>query len=574
MSRGALGVLGAALTALIAPVGALAAGPAKPVDPAAVPGARVSFELTRPSTPHLLVTFADTPSAATARARLAGLGRIAAVVPEAGIWSAKPRDVSRARDRALARDGVTGVEWSRARASEQAPPPPAPLGTPGIVTDPLFTPTAQWGLLTRTSWGADLTTIAERPRIAILDSGIDPTHEEWGGPASPLVAPRSTLRNDGNAVDHGLTGHGTHVAGIAAAPVNGVGIVGVAPAGASAQVIPVQIADQNGDSSDLTIIRGIRWAVRHGAKVINISAGGVGYSRAFQDTILWASSRGALVVASVGNQGQDVNVLNYPAAYRRVLGVGAQCDGIATYDCPRPFGVATFSTHNRSVDVIAPGVNVLSTVPLRVSERVVRPGYALKDGTSMAAPFVAGVAALVMASNRGALSGYQVMSQIQNTATDIGSRGRDDFSGHGVVNPRAAVTLNAPADDTDEVNDDVKWVSRAISLNQRRPATIKASADRVEDPDDVYAVRLRKGERLRMDLFHRRGTLDLYLWNPGTRTVSTGENNLARHLVRFRSGVKRRTVMTVTAPKAGRYYVNVFARAGKSTYTLRLTRKR
>jgi hypothetical protein len=77
-----------------------------------------------------------------------------------------------------------------------------------------------------------------------------------------------------------------------------------------------------------------------------------------------------------------------------------------------------------------------------------------------------------------------------------------------------------------------------------------------------------------MDLFHRRGTLDLYLWNPGTRTVSTGENNLARHLVRFRSGVKRRTVMTVAAPKAGRYYVNVFARAGKSTYTLRLTRKR
>ena len=101
-------------------------------------------------------------------------------------------------------------------------------------------------------------------------------------------------------------------------------------------MIPVQIADQNGDSSDLTIIRGIRWAVNNGAKVINISAGGIGYSRAFQDTILWASSKGALVVASVGNQGQDVNSLNYPAAYRRVLGVGAQCDGVVTYDCPTP----------------------------------------------------------------------------------------------------------------------------------------------------------------------------------------------------------------------------------------------
>ncbi len=93
-----------------------------------------------------------------------------------------------------------------------------------------------------------------------------------------------------------------------------MGIVGVAPAAAgTAPVIPVQIADQNGDSSDLTIIRGIRWAVNNGAKVINISAGGIGYSRAFQDTILWASSKGALVVASVGNQGQDVNSLNYPA---------------------------------------------------------------------------------------------------------------------------------------------------------------------------------------------------------------------------------------------------------------------
>ncbi len=308
--------------------------------------------------------------------------------------------------------------------------------------------------------------------------------------------------------------------------------------------------------------------------MVNISAGGVGYSRAFQDTILWATAKGALVVASVGNGGQDVNALNYPAAYRRVLGVGAQCDGVVTYDCPVPYGVATFSTHNRSVDVIAPGVNVLSTVPLRVSERVVTPGYALKDGTSMAAPYVSGLAALVMASNGGRLSAYQVMSLIENTAQDTGTRGRDDFSGHGVVNPRAAVTLTAPADDADEVNDDVKWLKRPISLTQRKPSTITASADRVEDPDDVYAVRLRKGQTLRMDLSHRRGTLDLYLWNPGTRTVSTGEDNLDRHLVRFRSGVKHRTVMTVTARRSGIHYVNVFARAGKSRYTLRLTRGR
>jgi hypothetical protein len=224
------------------------------------------------------------------------------------------------------------------------------------------------------------------------------------------------------------------------------------------------------------------------------------------------------------------------------------------------------------VDVIAPGVDVLSTVPRRVTDGAVAPGYALKDGTSMAAPYVAGVAALVMASNRGTLSTFQVLSQIENTATDIGTRGRDEFSGNGVVNPRAAVTLQAPADDVDEVNDDVKWLKGTISLHESTPLVITASADSVEDPDDVYAVRLKKNERLRMDLSHSRGTLDLYLWSPGTTTVATGDGNLKKHLVKFKSGVTRRSIVVATAPRAGLYYVNVFARSGKSTYTLKLIR--
>ena len=227
------------------------------------------------------------------------------------------------------------------------------------------------------------------------------------------------------------------MAGIAAAPANGVGVVGVAPAvQGAAPVIPVQIADRDGSSTDETMMRGIRHAVLNGAKVINISAGGPGYSQAFQDTVFWATARGALIVASVGNQGQDVNALNFPAGYRRVLGVGAQCDAIVTFDCPRPFGVATFSNYNRTVDVIAPGVNVLSSVPRRVNERVVAPGYALKDGTSMAAPYVTGVASLVQAANGGTLSPYQLARHLKNTATDIGTAGRDDTSGYGVVNPR------------------------------------------------------------------------------------------------------------------------------------------
>lgn len=582
MSRGprrpprGLGLLAAAALLCWAASAAAAAGPAKPPDPPAGAG-QVSFGRTPAGDATLLVTFADRPTRDRAEARLGHLGdRVRPVVPEAGVWAFAPRDPATAREGALRRPRVTAAEWSLARRRDDRPPPPAPPGPAPAFTDPFFTPARQWGLLAGPSWGADLTAVGARPRIAILDSGVDASHEEWGGPAGPLVAPRSTLRGDADASDHGESGHGTHVAGIAAAPGNGVGVVGVAPASPSGgQVIPVQIADAQGASTDETMMKGIRHAVINGAKVVNISAGGPGFSRAFQDTILFATRRGALVVASVGNQGQDVNGLNFPAGYSRVLGVGAQCDGNATFDCPSPFGAATFSNHNRTVDVIAPGVNILSSVPTRVTDRAIAPGYALKDGTSMAAPYVSGVAALVMAANGGRLSPYQVARQITNTAIDMGRRGRDDANGFGAVNPRAAVTLRAPADDASEVNDDVKWVrARRVALDRRGRGTIRASAERYEDPDDVYPLLLRRRDRVAITLTHRTGVLDLYLWEPGTPTVGTEGGNLERHLLRFRSGGRRKVVINYVAERSGVHYVDVFARRGGDLYTLRISRRR
>jgi subtilisin family serine protease len=524
---------------------------------------------------RLLVSFADAPRAELARDRLEGLGDVAPVLPEAGVWSLRPGAAARARERALARPRVAGAEWSRARSTDERPrpPAPAPLGPAPAYTDPLFTPALQWGLLSpRPVWGADLTTPGARPRIAILDSGVDPSHEEWGGPGSPLVAGRSTLRGDNDAHDVADSGHGTHVAGIAAAPANGVGVVGVAPAAAgAAEVIPVQIANRVGESSDLTMIRGIRHAVRNGARVINISAGGDGYSQAFQDAILWATRRGALVVASVGNDYGDA--LNYPAAYSHVLGVGAQCDDALSPDCPQPYGVAAFSNRNRSVDVIAPGVNVVSSVPRRITERTVRPGYALKDGTSMSAPYVAGVAALVMASNGNAVSPYQVMQQIKATAEDIGPRGRDDASGYGVVNPRAAVTLQAPAADEPEIDDDVKWLSGARLLSRiGAPVVVEAVVDRFDDPDDVVAVRVNRGQRLRVTLSYRRGRADLSLWRPGTTTVRPQSARAGRNRIRQLRGPRTTKRIVYTARKNGRHFVQVRARLGRPDYTVTLER--
>lgn len=564
--------------ALGAAAPALGQSPVKAPDPIAAgaavgTGDRVAFaRVERGATPRLLVTFADLPRAAEVADRLAGLGPPAPALPEAGVWTVRPTRSGAARDDALARPQVVSAEWSLRRAGTARP---AAKGDPPAYTDPLFTPASQWGLSSPgTTWGPDLTAAGPRPRIAILDSGIDRAHPEWAAPGL-LVDPFSALGGDPTAGDGGLTGHGTHVAGIAAAPADGVGVVGVAPARGDAQVIPVQVADAYGDVEDADMISGIRWAVRHGARVVNISAGGPGYARALQETIDWAASQGAVVVAAVGNEGEDVNTLNYPAAYRRVIGVGAECDGGVTPECPAAYGVARFSNYNRSVDVIAPGVNILSTVPVRVRSGAVTPGYGLKDGTSMSTPYVTGVVALVQAAHGNALSPFQVLRQLQNTATDLPPAGRDPRSGHGLVNPRAAVSLPAPADDLDEVNDDIKWVGRDAGPAERRPPlALQASIDAVEDPDDVYAVDARRGDLVRATLTHDRGQLDLYLWDSRARSVRTSPANLRRNLLRF-SGRKgaRRQVVVQRIERSGRYYLDVYARAGRDDYRLDVVRR-
>jgi subtilisin family serine protease len=324
------------------------------------------------------------------------------------------------------------------------------------------------------------------------------------------------------------------------------------------------------------MVAGIRWAVLRGARVINISAGGPGYSRAFQETILWATARGALVVASVGNDGDTpaARVINYPAGYKRVLGVAAQCDGATTPECPRPYGLASFSNRNTSVDLIAPGVRIASSVPLRASDDMLGPGYAYKDGTSMAAPYVAGVAALVQAANGNRLTPYQVLRHLQNTATRIEAGGRTNRTGYGVVDPSRAVTRTVPADDADEVNDDIKWAKAPRPIAPGETIRIDASADRLEDDEDVYAVRARAGDRIQITLAPRTGTIDLYLWGPGARTVRTDAANVRRNLLGFQGGGARVKRMTRVAERSGVHHVNVYARRGRGDYALTITLRR
>jgi hypothetical protein len=210
-----------------------------------------------------------------------------------------------------------------------------------------------------------------------------------------------------------------------------------------------------------------------------------------------------------------------------------------------------------------------------VLSRAVAPGYALKDGTSMATPFVAGTAALVFAANPEATP-YQVMRQLENTATDIGPPGRDNQSGYGVLNALAAVTLPLPADDPGEVNDDVRFVADEASLKETgRPAVIRAAIDQNDDPDDLYPVLLRRGETVRATVTSATGLLNLYLWRPRTRTVAAQvDRNFRADLIDFvgKAGA-RRQVLVAKAPSTGRYYLNVYARRGGGRYTLTITRR-
>ena len=521
----------------------------------------------------LLITFRDAPSDPVARAALEGLGRVEPAAPEAGIWAVRAPADPALRERALRRPGVESAAWSLARrsderrASDQVPAPaPSPLTpVPSAPTDEYFANGRQWALTTpATTWGIDLTGTPPRPRIAILDSGVDSTHPEWSGPNSPLVRPYSAQTGRQSAEDWGKTGHGTHVAGSAAAPINGLGVVGVAPgARGTAEVIPVQISDRDGYSTDETMIKGIRWSVQNGAKVINISAGGVGDSPAFQRVIDWAFARDALVVASVGNDGQEYSAVNYPAGYWNVLGVAAQCSGVVNADCPTPYGLATFSTRNRSVDLVAPGVDIISSVPPRVKQGEVSPGYAIKEGTSMATPFVVGVAAEVFAVNPGA-SAYQVLMQLINTATDMGPRGRDTGTGSGLINPRAAITLPLPPDDPYEPNSDIPEVRRAKALSP--VATTRGFAAGWNDTVDVDPVSLRKGQTVRLSAGATRARLKLALWPPGTRTITSGSPAAAN---RGSSGSPK---LGYVATRTGRWYVSVRATSGRSPYTLRVGR--
>lgn len=251
--------------------------------------------------------------------------------------------------------------------------------------------------------------------VAVVDTGVDHSHPDLHG--TVIDSPDMTFtkkwyqigKKNPGSMDH--NGHGTHVAGIIGAIANnGIGVAGVAP---GVKILGVKVLG-NG-ASMYTVMKGIAYSVNNGAKVINLSLGGAltdSVERAFFEEDL--ARHNVLLVAAAGNDG--IANMGFPASFKGVMAVGSVNQTKTR---------SSFSCYGYGMSVMAPGEGILSTFPGET--------YAMIDGTSMAAPFVSGAAALVW-SKHPDWTAQQVRERLEQTATDLGEPGFDAYYANGLVN--------------------------------------------------------------------------------------------------------------------------------------------
>lgn len=271
----------------------------------------------------------------------------------------------------------------------------------------------QWNLrMIDTENGWDLTQGAEDVEIAIIDTGVDLDHPDL---TNRIVKGYNVLKD--NNVPDDDNGHGTHVAGIIASQTNNYeGIAGITWFN---PIMPIKVMGSDGYGSTFDIARGIIWATDNGADVINLSLGNYEGSKLLKRAVSYAYQHDVIMVAASGND--NSRQPSYPAAYPEVLSVAA-----VDLNGDR----ASFSNYGDYIDVSAPGVTIPSTY---IDEQ-----YAALSGTSMAAPHVAALAALIRSVNPD-LSNKDIMNIIKTTSLDLGNVGRDIYFGEGLIDMVSAL---------------------------------------------------------------------------------------------------------------------------------------
>ena len=298
----------------------------------------------------------------------------------------------------------------------------------------------QWGLRndgqTGGSSGADIdaegawgrTTGDASVVVAVVDTGVDLDHPDL---INKLVSGYDFVNND--AVPDDDAGHGTHVAGIAAAETNnGIGVAGVSW---NASIMPVKVLNYAGSGTFSAISNGIIYAADAGADIINMSLGGLAASLdgTLRDAVVYAHNTGVALIAAAGNDATPVSYYSWyygcmvycvPAAYPECITVAATDHNDV---------LASFSNYGSEVDIAAPGVSILSTYP--------GSKYAWLSGTSMSAPFVSGLVAIILA-DKSWLSNEDVRYKLCYSAEDVNVAtypGEDDVMGYGRINAANSV---------------------------------------------------------------------------------------------------------------------------------------
>jgi subtilisin family serine protease len=437
--------------------------------------------------------------------------------------------------------------------------------------------------------------------IAVIDTGVDLDHPDL---ASAIVDPWDFIDGDADPSPPGpgldnIRSHGSHVAGIIGARQDdGTGISGVCPA---CSVMPLRIDLSLGQE-----LQAIDYAIAHGAQIINMSFGSPVWSKAERRAIAAAGKQGVLVVAAAGNSSSDNDIAFYPspdaaaplfpASYsaKTIVSVAAANDaseyayvsrcGLAKWRC------AFTSWGHDSVDVAAPGVDMLSTVIQGTGPGgTISTDYDVWDGTSMAAPVVAGIAGLVLSAHP-TYGPAELKNAIMNSAEHpnmplvsawqkITGKGRFPITGHftrthGWANAAAAIdgsTVNATPK-TDGNIDGAKAFGGGI---------VHGKVTWPDDVNDVYRVKLKEGKHYRILLKGPYAVdLDLWVWNPGTTEIYQLTSGCFRkngacpalRALSTRAGGSNEQVSFV-AKKGGTYFVQVVGWYDGGAYRLQVKQK-
>jgi hypothetical protein len=392
--------------------------------------------------------------------------------------------------------------------------------------------------------------------LTMIDSGVDLGHEEFLGRPNTIALNTQTF----NSRDEEL--HGTATASVAAAPVNGRGIVGIYPQAK----LQLWDASPNGVLTVGDEIAGLFAARRSGPGVINLSLGGFDRIAIEEAAILNAFGAGSLVVASAGNDRENGSAPSFPASFAHVLTVGATNESDH---------VAFFSSSSPAMDLAAPGQDIEAAIPMIYDSNL----YESVDGTSFSAPLVSGAAAAVW-TLRPKLTNTQLFEVMRRSARDTGRRGWDRDTGFGILNVPAALARKAPAPDPQEPNEDVYLVrpngltragKPALTRPHRSRARIAAQLERQEDPEDVYRIYLPAKGRIVVTV-RPSANVTLEIWGRRTTTVFEQGAAAKRDLIGVSAHPgKRFERVTLRGRGSPQYvYADVFLpRAGvQASYTL------